>query len=319
MREWLTSRKTACAEFYAGKAAEFEKLKAAHAAAKTAYEEAVANELAAKAAHTAKLVECDAKLGRATETQCSYINRINDECRMYDSCYAMADDSWTGVYNVQIVDYKDRMAAWIAAEKISCILDSFNLAAEGDAVDEAHAATCHTLACDETQTECWKLNMASALDWKAAEAQFCGPPAEICNKDGLLDPACDLDKDGLFTPVLKVGEYTEAESAECKATPTEMARVGQVSNKCEKCPIPGPRFLGCFKDTHDRDLESNTKGKTLTACSEACKGRKYFGRQWKNECWCGDSYGKHGAKTSGCDCSENATNHGGWANCIYAH
>ena len=73
-------------------------------------------------------------------------------------------------------------------------------------------------------------------------------------------------------------------------------------------------YLGCFKDNKDRDLPDKKNKGDKQSCAASCKEFKYFGRQWKQECFCGNSYGKHG-ETTGCDC--DGSNIGSWKNCIY--
>ena len=78
-------------------------------------------------------------------------------------------------------------------------------------------------------------------------------------------------------------------------------------------------FKGCFKDSAQRDLPIKKDGpKEIQECADACSSYQYFGRQWKKGCWCGDSYGSQGEET-GCDWDENASNMGGWKNCVYGN
>eukprot|EP00587_Corethron_hystrix_P004929 CAMPEP_0113329434 /NCGR_PEP_ID=MMETSP0010_2-20120614/20906_1 /TAXON_ID=216773 ORGANISM="Corethron hystrix, Strain 308" /NCGR_SAMPLE_ID=MMETSP0010_2 /ASSEMBLY_ACC=CAM_ASM_000155 /LENGTH=383 /DNA_ID=CAMNT_0000191539 /DNA_START=1 /DNA_END=1151 /DNA_ORIENTATION=+ /assembly_acc=CAM_ASM_000155 len=75
-------------------------------------------------------------------------------------------------------------------------------------------------------------------------------------------------------------------------------------------------FLGCYADAADRALPVlKGSSKSVDQCSDLCDGYKYFARQWKGECWCGnDSYSKHGPST-GCDCM--GPNVGAWKQCVY--
>jgi hypothetical protein len=78
------------------------------------------------------------------------------------------------------------------------------------------------------------------------------------------------------------------------------------------------RFVGCFKDkVTDRDFPISRGQKALEDCAFACSGSKYFGRQYDGECWCGDSYGKHGPEENPCACEE--TNVGPHHNCVYSY
>ena len=37
-------------------------------------------------------------------------------------------------------------------------------------------------------------------------------------------------------------------------------------------------------------------GNDAMMCADKCRDYKYFGLQYFGECWCGNSYGKHGEK-----------------------
>ncbi len=87
----------------------------------------------------------------------------------------------------------------------------------------------------------------------------------------------------------------------------------------------GTRNLGCFKDTYDRDLTGYAQQDaqlTLQSCASICrqKGFKYAAAQNGNQCFCGNSYGKHG-KATNCDtkCAGNSNEicGGSWANSLY--
>ncbi|XP_067673821.1 xylosyltransferase oxt-like [Haliotis asinina] len=69
------------------------------------------------------------------------------------------------------------------------------------------------------------------------------------------------------------------------------------------CPLKGNdtgTYFGCYKDNlNDRDLtgtykelSDNTPHNCMNYCLKA--GFRYAGVQYSKECWCGDSYGKHG-------------------------
>ncbi|MDP2308505.1 MAG: spherulation-specific family 4 protein [Pseudomonadota bacterium] len=68
---------------------------------------------------------------------------------------------------------------------------------------------------------------------------------------------------------------------------------------------PARGYIGCFKDTGDRDLNGYlefTQTNSPEACIETCLdlGFAYAGVQWGQACLCGDSYGKYGPATN-CD------------------
>ena len=72
-------------------------------------------------------------------------------------------------------------------------------------------------------------------------------------------------------------------------------------------------YLGCFVDTGTRDLSGSRHDVAsipllaATECSSICsaEGFQYFGLQWANECWCGNTYGSHGEASIG-DCDADA-------------
>ena len=87
----------------------------------------------------------------------------------------------------------------------------------------------------------------------------------------------------------------------------------------------GTRYLGCYKDTYDRDISREMQQDnqlTLQSCANICrqKGFKYAAAQYGSWCFCGNSYGKHGQATN-CDmkCAGNSNEicGGAWANSIY--
>jgi hypothetical protein len=78
-------------------------------------------------------------------------------------------------------------------------------------------------------------------------------------------------------------------------------------------------YVGCFRDRmSDRDLPVSRRQKSLEDCALACSGFQYFGRQYDNECWCGDTFGKHGPDTD-CTCRDGDDYQGGNHNCVYRY
>jgi len=68
-------------------------------------------------------------------------------------------------------------------------------------------------------------------------------------------------------------------------------------------------FLGCYNDKSDRDLPHKLgKNKNIEQCRTLAntKKMKYFGMQNGDECWAGNSYGKHGAIGSDSNCAKNS-------------
>jgi len=109
------------------------------------------------------------------------------------------------------------------------------------------------------------------------------------------------------------GKYGEAWGCECDA-----ANIGGDKNCVyEAAPPSDSEYVGCFADTvNDRAFEVFAGIGDFNFCASECKAYDYFGRQWEQECWCGNSYDKHG-ETSGCAC--NDFNTGGDKNCVYKY
>jgi hypothetical protein len=87
---------------------------------------------------------------------------------------------------------------------------------------------------------------------------------------------------------------------------------------------PSARFVGCFKDTRDRDLskrmanfsfgEKDDRESCFAACHDA--GYKYAGLQWHGQCFCDNDYGKYGAGDH-CNCERGSKEFAYWGNCVY--
>ncbi len=84
-------------------------------------------------------------------------------------------------------------------------------------------------------------------------------------------------------------------------------------------------FVGCFKDTADRDLKGysfSSRQMTVQDCIFMCahKGYAYAGLQYGSQCFCGNSYGRYGA-VNNCNmrCSGDSSQvcGGFWANSVY--
>jgi len=86
-------------------------------------------------------------------------------------------------------------------------------------------------------------------------------------------------------------------------------------------PVKSFMLQGCFRDGEgSRDLPVyKGLGLGLEECAQACEGYRYFGRQWRQECWCGDTLGAHGQLLdSECHCEEGSADMGDLRNCAYA-
>ena len=76
------------------------------------------------------------------------------------------------------------------------------------------------------------------------------------------------------------------------------------------------QYIGCFRDCkkNKRDLPHLKPKGNKDQCNRSCKGYKYFGRQWKQECWCGNNYGSQGKSSP---CKLHAHNIGPCRNAVY--
>jgi hypothetical protein len=114
----------------------------------------------------------------------------------------------------------------------------------------------------------------------------------------------DLDKD----KVLKATKTAvKAVQAATKAKATKKASRPQLVGA-----------IGCFKDKNGKGRDLPVRfGKSKVSwaqCKKGCANYKYFGRQYNEECWCGNTYGKYG-RVTGCLC--DAAMIGSWKNCVY--
>ncbi len=108
--------------------------------------------------------------------------------------------------------------------------------------------------------------------------------------------------------------------------PGVMVAQAQAPNYQAATPVPA-RYLGCFKDEGDRDLQGKfwedghmTPERCLQSCSDA--GYAYAGVQYASQCFCGNSHGRYGRlNESSCNmrCSGDSrlVCGGTWANTLY--
>jgi len=79
------------------------------------------------------------------------------------------------------------------------------------------------------------------------------------------------------------------------------------------------RFIGCFKDSKNRDLPKQMAKSDTNTCLQACaeEGYKFMGRQFTDNCFCGSTYGMHGESNECQDCLSQSTNYGSYVNCVF--
>ena len=105
--------------------------------------------------------------------------------------------------------------------------------------------------------------------------------------------------------------------------PSTNAPTAPPTNAPTNTPTISPmRLLGCYLDNgYDRDLTSfQGTASSNEECKHKCKskGFRYMGRQWIDECFCGNDYGKYGeASTCGGGCEQTSGMYGAFTNCIY--
>ena len=88
----------------------------------------------------------------------------------------------------------------------------------------------------------------------------------------------------------------------------------------------GNRFLGCYRDGHNRDLKEEIgSGMSLTRCMETAinMGMPYYALQYGTHCFVGNSYGRHGEIgiencSMSCNANYNERCGGSWANAVFA-
>ncbi|PAA61330.1 hypothetical protein BOX15_Mlig006903g1 [Macrostomum lignano] len=90
--------------------------------------------------------------------------------------------------------------------------------------------------------------------------------------------------------------------------------------------VHGYHYVGCYRDAGNRDLSvlASRGSMSVGKCNHVCTSRhfRFFGVQARKECWCGNSYGKYGAKPSR-DCRDRCSGKsseicgGRWRNSIY--
>merc|ERR1712014_25579 len=89
----------------------------------------------------------------------------------------------------------------------------------------------------------------------------------------------------------------------------------------ELLEFAAPRYIGCYKDDHSRDLKFGPKryGFNAQSCNKACSKRfKYFALQDGGWCCCDNRYGSSDKykKQPDSECKSNRKG-GPWRNAVY--
>mmetsp|Transcript_37260 Transcript_37260/g.73151 ORF Transcript_37260/g.73151 Transcript_37260/m.73151 type:complete len:448 (+) Transcript_37260:291-1634(+) len=108
---------------------------------------------------------------------------------------------------------------------------------------------------------------------------------------------------------------------------TVASPVGTPTSKPTRVPTSKPtaaptgtyKYLGCYNDKKKDRMFSNEaqhREASVEECSVLCEGYKFFLRQYKGQCFCGNSteYARHGS-SSLCDC--HGVNVGSYKGCVY--
>merc|ERR1719410_24911 len=125
----------------------------------------------------------------------------------------------------------------------------------------------------------------------------------------------DTNEDGIITndEMERAADVAEEEGIPMRPI-EERDEVGSAAFFDGPEQVPN-NFVGCFRDVvADRDLPEFRGNTDAASCAQRCQGFKYYGRQFNNECFCGNNVGKHGQATE-CTCARN--NQGPFVNCVF--
>lgn len=209
---------------------------------------------------------------------------------------ASGSSSLRGDFDADVVDNSSRNLAGDCVARsayMGCYKNRNNERALKFKIDDRfHSA-------EDCETKCHKLDFRYfAREWKGQ--CYCGNNS-------------DYDKHG------------KADDCECCAANVGARRMcvwmaGDIAPKCNAGDVDAP-YLGCYGDKNrDRAMPYRVDGRQHSAedCQEACadKGMKYFGREFRGQCFCSndDDFDTHGTARS-CDCCE--PNVGGGKICVW--
>eukprot|EP00588_Corethron_pennatum_P035636 CAMPEP_0194345600 /NCGR_PEP_ID=MMETSP0171-20130528/104949_1 /TAXON_ID=218684 /ORGANISM="Corethron pennatum, Strain L29A3" /LENGTH=783 /DNA_ID=CAMNT_0039112609 /DNA_START=54 /DNA_END=2405 /DNA_ORIENTATION=- len=97
---------------------------------------------------------------------------------------------------------------------------------------------------------------------------------------------------------------------------------GVADSSLVKASVAAPtnnRYIGCFKDKEGSRMfsyEAQSRDASTEKCAKLCEGYRYFARQFKGQCFCGDrdDFDRHGSSGS-CNCE--GSNVGRYVACVY--
>merc|ERR1712110_568846 len=98
-------------------------------------------------------------------------------------------------------------------------------------------------------------------------------------------------------------------------------RSGVVQSQSLTASTSSPEYIGCYRDTEDRDLKFGPFYDHVPSCARACSGYSYFSLQYNGQCFCDNSYSTPPdvfarIADSACGGAEPSVG-GSWANAVY--
>ena len=201
---------------------------------------------------------------------------------------------------------------------------------------QAKACQCNVVA---TSDKIWATVSAAgpkndrATSWTKSQNILCAlsgtspctfPPVPEATRPALSpDTAAVADTCRAEAIAAEQGQKEQVQKDE-QSTKQEQANKQEQATKENQSKLSVGITIGCYSDSPDRDLPAYMGDTSNDNCATLCRqrGYKYMGRQWTQQCFCGNSFGKHGGSGSCGDVGGNcnikwAGFYGGWTNCVY--
>ncbi|KAG8902954.1 hypothetical protein FRC01_009398, partial [Tulasnella sp. 417] len=173
----------------------------------------------------------------------------------------------------------------------------------------------------ESKTECYcgsTLNVDQKLAATDCLSSCVGDPSEICGgswrltlfqRNGATSSSSSSSSSSSTTTTSSSSSTSSASSTSSTTSTTTTTTSSSASATSSSGPAPaGWTNLGCYMDQTPRTLSGATKtgwtGMTPTLCGTFCAGYTYFGTEYGNECYCGNSLVTNTPKPSS-DCNVN--------------
>jgi len=237
---WFGKEKTAWTDFWSVKKSRLEGLIAAYLAAQgtrdalwsgtTPYDGKGCEYL--RKVLTAKDQECLTIQEHATMNQCYYFNNKNGGCQEYETCRDNAVAAWDKAKQRETTNSQDRRDAWVSAQKVTCLADSFKENEDGK-LETRTTGHCSAITCDE---KCiGKFDLTKSLARMPPAKLLCVAPTSPCTKGG-WQPSCsalETENWGSYTPKYLIGKRT---LPVCDGTPVSAKLAdGQKEDVCQEC------------------------------------------------------------------------------------